>query len=470
YSLSCWLFLKILAVVYGIAFVSFGVQIQGLIGSHGILPLAGYLGAAHAQLGAAAYRDIPCLFWLNSSDAMLRAVWIAGAILSVALFFNAGSRLTPALLFVLYLSLASAGQSFMGFQWDSLLVETGFLAIFLTASRLRVWLFWWLLFRLMFLSGSVKLLSGDPAWRSLTALDYHYWTQPLPTPVAWYMAQLPAWFQSVSVVFVFVCELGMPLLIFAGRRMRLVAAAGLAMLQTLILFTGNYAFFNWLSLGLCVLLVDDAIWRRVLPGRFAARARREFPADAPGRLHRAVSLALIAFVGLISGAQLLETYAGAGFSTLTRLQNLVAPFQLVNTYGLFAVMTTTRPEIVIEGSNDGSDWREYGFRYKPGDVKRPPPWVAPHQPRLDWQMWFAALGNYQQNPWFVSLMRHLLAGTPQVLALLETNPFPKAPPRFIRARVYDYRFTNFAERRSTGAWWRREPRGAYFPVVSLRQN
>ncbi|MGH9662916.1 MAG: lipase maturation factor family protein [Bryobacteraceae bacterium] len=496
HSLACWIFLKVLSVVYCIAFVSFGLQIQGLIGSHGILPIADYLQAAHQQLGAAAYREIPCVFWLNSTDAMLRAVPVAGTILAVSLFFNAARRLTLVLLFVLYLSLFSAGQAFMSFQWDSLLLEAGFLAIFLTAARPRVWLLWWLLFRLMFLSGSVKLLSHDPTWRSLTALDYHYWTQPLPTPIAWYMAQLPSWFQSISVVFVFVVELGAPFLIFAGRRLRFAAAGAIAGLQTLILLTGNYTFFNWLTIGLCVLLIDDDIWRRLLSlqfiesvkraagrgarpetdrasvhfARFFDNSRRCFPPNPKGGRQRGVSIALLAFVGIVSGAQLLDTFFSVHLWPLASIQALVAPFQVVNTYGLFATMTTNRPEIVIEGSNDGSEWREYAFRYKPGDVQREPPWIAPYQPRLDWQMWFAALGSYQQNPWFVSLMRHLLAGTPQVLALLAANPFPGAPPRFLRAQLYDYHFSTPRERRETGAWWRRDAVAMYFPVVSLRPN
>ncbi|HLJ15575.1 MAG TPA: lipase maturation factor family protein [Bryobacteraceae bacterium] len=467
HSLACWLFLKILAVIYFIAFVSFGHQILGLIGSHGLLPIADYLRDAHNALGTAAYRDLPCIFWLDSSDAMLQAVAVAGAVFAISLFFNTARRITLVLLFILYLSLSSAGQTFMSFQWDALLLETGFLAIFLTAERWRVWLLWWLLFRLIFLSGSVKLLSHDPTWRSLTALDYHYWTQPLPTPIAWYMAQLPGWFQAMSVGFVFVVELGAPFLIFAGRRLRRVAAAAIASLQILILITGNYTFFNWLTLALCVLLIDDALWQRVLSARFAEHARRLFPVKAPSGIQRDITIALVIFVGTVSGAQLLETFLGVRPWPLSTIQNLIAPFQVVNTYGLFASMTTSRPEIIIEGSNDGSQWREYSFRYKPGDVKRSPPWVAPYQPRLDWQMWFAALGNYQQNPWFVSLMRHLLAGTPQVLALLQTDPFPGAPPRLIRAQLYDYHFTNFSERHTSGAWWRRTPVGMYFPAVSL---
>lgn len=470
YPLACWIFLKVLAVIYGIAFVSFGLQAMGLVGSHGLLPLAVYLRAAHQELGATAYHRVPCLFWLNSSDAMLRAVPIAGTILAISLFVGAASRLTLVLLFVLYLSLCSAGQAFMSFQWDALLLEAGFIAIFLTPSRLRVWLFWWLLFRLMLLSGSVKLLSHDPTWRSLTALDYHYWTQPLPTPVAWYMAQLPAWFQSLSVVFVFVVELGAPFLIFCGRRPRWMAAAAITGLQLLILITGNYTFFNWLTIGLCVLLIDDTVWQRVLHARLVAISQHSFKPDPGGRFHRGVSIALVALVGTIGGAGLLETFFGASPWPLASMQAWLAPFQIVNSYGLFANMTTSRLEIVIEGSNDGTNWREYVFPDKPGDVKRRPPWVAPYQPRLDWQMWFAALGTYQQNPWFVSLMRHVLAGTPQVLALLASNPFPEGPPHFVRAQLYDYRFTTFRERRETGAWWHREPAGMYFPVVSLRSN
>lgn len=471
YSLASWIFLKVLAIIYCIAFVSFGVQIVGLIGSHGILPITDYLRTAHEQLGVSAYREVPTLFWLNSSDAMLRAVPIAGVVLAISLFFNTARRITLVLLYVLYLSLSSAGQVFMSFQWDALLLEAGFLAIFLTAARPRIWLLWWLLFRLMFLSGSVKLLSHDATWRSLTALDYHYWTQPLPTPLAWYMAQLPSWFQSASVVLVFVVELGVPFLIFMGRRPRRVAAAAITALQVLILLTGNYTFFNWLAIGLCVLLIDNTIWRRVLSARFIENAQRCFPVRPQDRWQRGLSIGLLVFVGGVSGTQLLDTFFSAGpLPLFGSIQRLAAPFQVVNTYGLFATMTTSRPEIIIEGSNDGSDWRAYSFRYKPGDVKRAPPWVAPYQPRLDWQMWFAALGTYQQNPWFVRLMQHILLGTPQVLALLESNPFPNAPPRFLRADLYQYRFTTFQERRETGAWWRREAAGPYVPVVSLRAN
>jgi hypothetical protein len=339
-----------------------------------------------------------------------------------------------------------------------LLLEAGFLAIFLGYSRAIVWLFRWLLFRLMFLSGAVKLLSGDRTWRELTALDFHYQTQPLPTPIAWYMQQLPGWFQRLSVGMVFAIELVVPFLIFAPRRLRLFAAACLVLLQILILLTGNYAFFNLLALALCLFLLEDRDLR--LP-EFALKVTR-----LSHRVRVPLTVAVV-FVILFLGlshliGQFLMLPPGVG-----RLMSFAAPFGIVNSYGLFAVMTTTRLEIVVEGSDDRSHWQAYEFRYKPGDLHRRPAWVAPHQPRLDWQMWFAALGTYAENPWFVSLMGRLLQGAPEVLRLLDRNPFAERPPRYVRALMYEYRFTDFKTRRETGNWWSRELLGSYLPAISL---
>jgi hypothetical protein len=260
----------------------------------------------------------------------------------------------------------------------------------------------------------------------------------------------------------FFVELLVPFLLFAPRRIRFFAAGITILLEVLIFITGNYTFFNLLAMALCLLLFDDAALRRF------ARARQT-TWRAP-RFQRYVTAGLVAFVMLVSGFQLLEIFTGTMPQRAASALSWIAPFGAVNTYGLFAVMTTSRPEIIVEGSNDGKTWLAYDFKYKPGDLKRPPAWVQPHQPRLDWQMWFAALGSYQSDRWFVSFMRRLLDGSPDVLALLAGNPFPSAPPRYIRAQLYDYRFTNFAERRVTGAWWRRELKGEYFPTVSLKQE
>jgi len=440
------LFLKALGAIYLIAFVSFGLQAGGLIGSQGMLPVANYLRGMREALGARAFWYAPTVFWVSSSDLALRVAWIAGAALAIVLMLGFFRRACLVAMLILYISISTAGQDFWSFQWDILLTEAGFLAIFADASPGRTWLFRWLLFRLTFMSGLVKLLSGDPTWRDLTALSYHYETQPLPTPVAWYMYQLPAWFQKASTVFVFFVELLVPFLIFAPLRLRRIAAGLLIGLQVLILLTGNYTFFNLLAIALCVFL-------------FADRPARDKQPES--RTHRAVTMALMVFVLTTSGLQFLEMFHMPLPAPARSYLLWISPLRLINSYGLFAVMTTTRPEIVVEGSNDGTNWLAYEFRYKPGDVKRAPPWVAPYQPRLDWQMWFAALGSADENRWFYNLAARLMQGSAPVLGLLERNPFPGSPPRYIRAVVYDYRFTDFAERRRSGAWWQREEKGLY---------
>lgn len=443
------LFPKALGIVYLIAFVSFGVQATALIGPRGILPAGEYLKGLSLW-------SAPTVFLVSAGEWALRGVCIAGAVLSIVMALGFCQRVAAALLFALYLSLVVAGQTFMSFQWDLLLLETGFLAIFLKPVRARVWLFQWLLFRLIFLSGAVKLLSGDATWRNLTAMTFHYETQPLPTPIAWYMQHLPLGFQRVSTAFVLIVETVLPFLIFGPAALRLIAAVSIAGLQVLIALTGNYTFFNALTIALCLFLIDDRCWKRI------------YDEPVESRPSRIVSAVLFCAIMLLSGFQLMDMFGGGLPRPAARVLSATASFGIVNTYGLFAQMTTSRPEIVVEGSNDAATWLEYEFRYKPGNLNRAPPWVAPHQPRLDWQMWFAALGNYQQNPWFVSFMLQLLRGNSEVLALMDKNPFPHSPPRYIRALVYDYHFTNFAESRKSGAWWRRELKGVYFPPVSLK--
>jgi lipase maturation factor 1 len=444
------LFLQALGAIYLIAFVSFGVQAGGLIGSQGILPATNFLHGVRQELGARAFWYVPTVFWASSSDLALRVAWIAGAGLAILLMLGFWRRACLIALSILYISISTAGQDFWSFQWDILLTEAGFLAIFADGSPGRTFLFRWLLFRLTFMSGAVKLLSGDPTWRDLTALSYHYQTQPLPTPIAWYMNQLPIWFQKASTVFVFFVELVVPCLIFAPLRPRRIAAGLLIGLQVLILLTGNYTFFNLLTIALCVFLFAE-------PHR-----------QPQSRSHQTVTLALMVFVLTTSGLQFLEMFRMPLPAPVRGYLVWISPLRLINSYGLFAVMTTTRPEIVVEGSNDGTAWQPYEFRYKPGDVRRAPTWVAPYQPRLDWQMWFAALGNADENRWFYNFAARLMQGSPPVLTLLAHNPFPANPPRYIRAVVYDYRFTDFAERRRTGAWWRREEKATYLPAISLR--
>jgi hypothetical protein len=450
-----WIFLRILAAIYFIAFTSVAVQVTGLIGEHGIAPLGRFLTAVSQNFGARGYGMLPTVFWFAHGDAMLQGVCVAGAVISIVLLLGYFERAALVCLYVLYLSLCTAGQEFLSFQWDFLLLETGFLAIFLGNSKLVVYLFRWLVFRLTFLSGAVKLMSHDPTWRNLTAMSYHFWTQPLPTPLAWYANQLPFWFQRFSTVMVFVIELGVPFLFFAPRPWRFFGGFSLLFLQTLIFLTGNYTFFNLLTIALCLFLFDDAAL-----GKLRLRIRRV-------RIKPALAMTVAVMVVVLSVSELWGMFAGAASGEGNALVRLAAPFGIVNTYGLFAVMTTNRPEIIVQGSNDGRTWLDYEFKYKPGDLRRGPRWVAPHQPRLDWQMWFAALSGPQGASWFDNFMVRLLQGSPEVRGLLGKDPFDGTAPKYVRALLFNYGFTDFSTRHETGDWWTRRARGLYFPAISL---
>ncbi len=450
-----WLFLRLLAAIYFVAFSSIGFQITGLVGTGGILPLDRYLDAVWRSFGARGLAMMPTVFWIAHDDSWLRGVCIAGAAIALVLLAGYFERGCLVLLYVLYLSLCTAGQDFMSFQWDILLLETGFLAILLGSSKLMVFLFRWLLFRLVFLSGAVKLMSHDVSWRNLSALDFHYWTQPLPTPTAWYMNQLPAGFHHFSTAMVLGIELLAPFFIFLPRLWRFFGAGWLLFLQAMIILTGNYTFFNWLTIALCLFLFDDAALAKL---RLKTRGVRVKPV-----LARAVAVIVL----VLSAFELWGMFGDSSTEGANVLVRLAAPFGIVNTYGLFAVMTTTRREIVVQGSNDGRMWRDYEFNYKPGDLREPPRWVAPHQPRLDWQMWFAALSGARGAPWFGNFLVRLLQGSPEVLGLLAKDPFVGAPPKYVRALLFDYSFTDLAERRGTGEWWKRTERGMYFRAISL---
>jgi lipase maturation factor 1 len=489
-------FLRSVGCVYLIAFLSLWVQLDGLIGERGILPVAEYLPAAREHLGANAPFLLPTLCWFNSSDAFLHFLCGAGAVISILLIAGFLPVVSLVLLFVFYLSLTIAGQAFLSFQWDILLLETGFLAIFFAPfrwqltggpdapiSRVGHFLLKLLLFKLMVMSGVVKLTSGDDSWgwldhsfhwSALTALDYHYWSQPLPTIFAWWADKHPEWFKHFSVAFCLFVEIIVPLFIWAPRRLRLAACGLLIFLQIAIAITGNYCFFNLLTIALCLLLIDDSLWpfkERRSPnrpgepvpegGQFGDRLSQFQP--WPAVMVLLVTLPLNC--ALIFSAFKPDTIWRGPIGTL---YDYVAPFRVVNGYGLFRVMTKSRLEIILEGSADGVEWLPYEFKWKPGDVNQPPHWVAPHQPRLDWQMWFAALGTYRQNPWFVRLAASLLENNPHVTGLLARNPFPEKPPRYLRATLYDYHFTSWDEHKTTGAWWKREKQGEYLPPISLR--
>ena len=484
-------FLRALGLVFLIAFCSLWAQVDGLIGAQGISPVAEFLPAAREYIGPTAPLLLPTLCWLDSSNGFLHLLCGGGVAFSLLLIAGLLPAVSVAALFVLYLSLTIAGQTFLSFQWDILLLETGFLAIFFAPwswrmttsheaplSRVGLFLLKLLLFKLMFMSGLVKLTSGDQSWWDLTAMNFHYETQPLPTVLGWWAHQSPQWLQQFSTFSVLLIEIFAPLLIWAPRRLRLFAAVLLIGLQVFILLTGNYAFFNLLTIALCLLLVDDQTlgWLSGRLGRSRDDAHPEAAATSRAALvQRTAAIAVLALTLPVNAALLFSAFRPEAQwpRPLVAMQNWFEPFRVVNGYGLFRVMTKTRPEIVVEGSADGIDWHPYEFRWKPGDPNRRPRWVAPHQPRLDWQMWFAALGSLRQNPWFGRFVERLLSNNPDVLALLERNPFPDAPPRYIRAMLYQYEFASAAAAAGApapGSWWKRRELKEYLSPVSLNEE
>jgi lipase maturation factor 1 len=497
YALGGWLFIRLLCLSYLFAFWSLAQQVQGLIGQDGILPareyMANVVAAANSQhIGWDRFHLVPTLFWLSTSDAFLRGLCVGGALLAAFAVAGAAPALVLPLLWVAYLSLVVVCRDFLSYQWDALLLETGLLAIPVARltlwdslgraadpPRVARWLLWWLLFRLMFGSGLVKIASGDPTWRDFTALAVHYETQPLPTPFAWYASQLPLWFHKLSTAVVLGVELVVPWLIFVSRRPRAVAATMLVGLQCLIAVTGNYAFFNLISVALCLTLLDDSMLRRLAPAFMGSASTSPARAQHSGA-RRIVASAFVRWP-MVAAAILAAVTIPVSLVTLTGqmgltlpastlvypLMRAVEPVQSVNPYGLFAVMTTTRSEIIVEGSNDGVTWEPYQFTDKVGDERRSPGWVAPFQPRLDWQMWFAALSEYEREAWFQRFSARLLRGSPSVLKLLARDPFGGKPPQYLRSTLYQYRFAGATAHFRAGEWWTRERIGPYSPVLSL---
>ena len=467
-----------LGFIYLVGFVILIQQGLPLLGEHGIMPLSRFLARVRAGSGSAseAFWAVPSVFWLSASDGVLRAAsWLGAAL---ALLVTAGFGNAPAmfLLWALYGSFVHAGQTFYGYGWEMLLLEAGFLGIFLVplrplrwrASPLRVppllviWLYRWLLFRVMFGAGLIKL-RGDSCWTDLTCLVYHYETQPNPHPLSWLLHQAPPWFQAFGVLVNHFVELVVPFGVFGPCRLRRWAGGFTVAFQVMLILSGNLSFLNWLTLVVALACFDDALWRRLLPRRWLAWARDERAAPL-ARVERLVSGVLFGMIGLLSinpVANLLSPrqQMNAGFD----------PLHLVNTYGAFGSVSRERHEVVLEGalgsaaeSEGALDWKEYEFPCKPGDPLRAPCWVTPYHYRLDWQMWFAGLSRAERQPWIFSLVYKLLSGDPGVLCLLGPNPFPGGPPTLVRASLYRYDFTRFGE----SGWWRRRRLGNYLPPLS----
>jgi len=489
YFLTRWAFFRILAVVYLCAFASLLWQLDGLGGSNGITPIDGTVSVANQRLGIEGepgprdYWRMPTVFLFDASGKALAGVAITGVVASVILLAGFVPPLAALVAWMCYQSFVIVlSRPFLGYQWDFLLVEVGFLAIFFAPFQLRpgpykrsvpsmtvLWLLRLVLFKLIFMSGAVKL--NGPTWENLTALTYHYETQPLPTLFGWYAHHLPLEFHKAAVIGVFTIELIVPFLIIGPRRLRMLGGMLFLALQVAIGLTGNYGFFNLLTIALIVLLFDDAHIRRWISSQAFFRIRPPEIRPSIWPIRRVLTLALAVLLISLNLYDFARVFDRSGPPRwANNAYRTIDQFNLTSAYGLFARMTTSRPELIVEGSNDNRQWEPYTFRWKAGPLDRAPTWAQPHMPRLDWQMWFEALNAERgrpHSPWMQNFLYRLLNNEEAVVGLLEENPFPDNPPRTIRVRLYEYRFTDMETRRETGEWWTREEVGIYIPPKSL---
>ena len=513
YLISRWVFLRALGLIYFSAFLSLVFQVRGLIGTQGILPAVELLKEAR-RAGALRFWAVPSLLWISSSDHMLMALMWVGLIASVLLVGNVWPRAMLAACFFCFLSFVSAAQDFSGYQSDGMLLEAGFISLFLAPPgllpgwgarrppmRAAILLLLWEWFRIYFESGVVKLESGDPTWRSLTAMYEYYQNGPLPTWIGWYVQHLPHWFHIATAGATLLMELVLVWMAFLPRRWRIGCCLLVTAWQIGVIATANYAFLNYLVLVLAVLLLDDDFLRRFVPSRWLPKRITEN--TEKGREHsglvaappvvepaepeteragaeadsersfaywfgvlglgvRAVALAWVAFATTVPLVRMFWREVPLPAAPVAALD----PFRIANQYGLFAVMTPHRYEIEFQGSNDGQTWVAYPFRHKPQDVHERPGIYAPYQPRFDWNLWFASLGSWVQNPLVPRTEELLLENDRDVLGLFAGDPFGGTPPKYVRAVIWQYWFSTAEEKREQGVWWTRRYLGTYAPTIT----
>jgi len=470
-----WLFLRALGLISFSAFYALAFQIHGLIGERGILPAGEYLRNVRGAAGLVeGIWYAPTLLWIGAGDRALAIVVGAGILASFLLTANIWPRLTTALCTLLFLSCVAALQDFSMYQSDGMLLEAGFLSCWLAPRGIRprlgtadppprfsLLMLRWEWFRIYFESGIVKLASGDPHWRNLTAMDEYYQNGPLPTWIGWYVQHWPHWYHAGTVLLTLGVELVLVWTVWLGRPLRVACFGIVTALQIGIILTANYAFLNYLVLVLGILLLDDQTLTR-LRLRAPALRQGEIVRQRPRWARRAelVTLAVVLYVTVIA-------FLPIEVPLLGWPARFLAPFRIANAYGLFGVMTEGRYEIEFQGSRDGTTWIAYPFRYKPQDVRERPGIYAPYQPRFDWNLWFASLGPWQQSSWVVNAQLRLVEGSPSVLRLFRRDPFGGKPPALVRTVLWQYWFTDEATKRATGAWWTRTLIGPYTGPVSL---
>jgi hypothetical protein len=477
YWLTRFVMLRVLGLVYFVAFLVAALQVKPLLGHDGLLPVDLWMSQVESVLGSRgdAFLRAPSLFWLHASDAWLVSFAWVGVALSLVVACGYASSILLFVLWALYMSYVHVGQDWYGFGWEIQLLETGFLAIFLVPLLdgrpfprrappvVVIWLMRWLIARIMLGAGLIKL-RGDPCWRDLTCLDYHYETQPIPNPFSRTLHFMPHWFSAAGVLWNHVTELLSPWLMICGRRARLVGGAIMLSLQVMLIGSGNLSFLNYLTIVPILACFDDRLLARVLPRRLVARAQRAAAEAQPSRAQHGISIALAVVVGMLSIAPVANLLSGHQV-----MNTSFEPFDLVNTYGAFGSVGKERLEVIMEGTSDESPdasahWVPYEFKAKPGDPLRRPPIISPYHLRLDWMIWFAAMSGPDEHPWLVHLAWKLLHGDHRITRLLAGDPFPDAPPRFIRIELYRYRFARPGN--AEGAWWERERVGEWLPPIA----
>lgn len=512
YWLTRIVFLRCFGLIYLVAFYSLTQQLEALIGESGLMPASTFVERIRLPVDGsalAAFIEVPSLFMFYTSDPFLLGCCWFGVVLSTVVVLGYANGITMAILWFLYMSFVHVGQLFYGYGWEMMTLEGGFLAIFLChpwrggllpknyATPVAVlWLYRWFLFRVMFGAGLIKI-RGDEAWRDLTALHYHFETQPIPNPLSWYFHHLPEVALQAGVAFNHFVELIVPLFLFWPRRHRHWAGLLTIVFQVSLILSGNLSFLNWLTIAIAIPCFDDRALRCMFPKLFrdrvevlqaleAGKARRPRRAAAgssaggsPGMARPAIIFSAMGIRRIVIGALAcvllyLSWWPFRNMIFPARGQLMNASFDrlnLVNTYGAFGSVGKVRREIVLQGTRDETPddrarWLEYEFKGKPNDVFERPPVISPYHYRLDWQIWFAAMSSYQREPWLVYFVYKLLEGDANAAGLLEDNPFGNEPPRYIRAVLYEYEFTEPEERRETGAWWKRRPLGLWMPPVS----
>jgi lipase maturation factor len=518
-----WLFLRSMGIIYFSAFYSLLFQIRGLLGPDGLLPAGMYLKVVEQDVGSSRYWFAPTLLWLSSSDRALMALCWIGLIASVLLVLNIWPRAMLVICFVMFLSFVTAAQDFSGYQSDGMLLSAGFISLFFAPSGFRprwgaeelpsrasLFLLQLLWFSIYFESGLAKYFGGDPSWRDFTAMDQYYQNGPLPTWLGWYVSQMPHWFHASAAVFTVVAELILVWMGFLPRKFRIACFFIVTFLQMNIILTANYAFLNYLVLALGFLLLDDRFVVNFLPQHWAApvRANLEHRVTASEReaiigldlsrdafassenaaapqpepqegtvqpmattvrqlasaAYRWIAAFFLAWV-LYANAFLILEQAFRALPLPSKPIVALQPFRIADQYGLFGRMTWRRYEIEFQGSDDGVHWTDYPFRYKPQNPAAAPGIYAPYQPRFEWNLWFASLGEWRDNTWVLRAEQLLLSNDHDVLSLFASNPFPDHPPKQVRAVLWQYWFTDLATKRATGMWWRRQLMGLYAPSL-----